>query len=102
MTRGDEYDSVIVGAGPNGLAAAITLAQKGFSFLVCEAKDTVGGGMCSAKVTLPGFFHDICSAIHSLALSSPFFRSLNLEQYGLEWIQPPIALAHPFDDGPKF
>lgn len=99
MRNGAKYDGVIVGAGPNGLAAAITLARKGYSVLVLEAKDTVGGGMRSMQVTLPGFCHDICSAIHPLGLGSPFMRSLPLEKYGVEWIQPPVALAHPLDGG---
>jgi len=99
MARTYEYDAVVVGSGPNGLAAAITLAQAGFSVLVYEAKSTVGGGTRSAELTLPGFVHDICSAIHPLGVGSPFFRSLPLSQYGLEWIHPSIPLAHPFDDG---
>lgn len=93
------YDAVVVGAGPNGLSAAITLAQAGWSVLVCEAKETIGGGSRTSELTLPGFRHDICSAIHPFALNSPFFRTLPLEQHGLEWIQPPAALAHPLDDG---
>jgi phytoene dehydrogenase-like protein len=100
MTRGDgTHDAVIVGAGPNGLAAAITLAQAGQSVLVVEANETIGGGCRSLDLTLPGFVHDICSAIHPLGVASPFFRDLPLKQYGLEWIDPPVALAHPFDDG---
>ena len=95
----DSYDAVIVGAGPNGLAAAITLARAGTSVLVLEAKDTVGGGARSAELTLPGFVHDICSAVHPLAVGSPFFRALPLVDHGLEWIYPPAALAHPLDDG---
>src|SRR5213079_3037864 len=93
------YDAVVVGSGPNGLAAAITLAQAGRSVLVFEAKDTIGGGARTKELTLPGFQHDVCSAIHPLGLASPFFRSLPLEQYGLEWIQPSAPLAHPLDDG---
>lgn len=93
------YDAVIVGSGPNGLAAAITLAQAGQSVVVIEGAETVGGGMRSAELTLPGFTHDICSAIHPLGMGSPFFHSLPLADYGLEWIQPDIPLAHPFDDG---
>src|SRR4051794_32376253 len=89
-------DAVIVGAGPNGLAAAVTLAQAGRSVLVLEARDPIGGGTRTAELTLPGFRHDVCSAIHPLAAASPFFRSLELE---LDLIQPPAALAHPFDDG---
>jgi phytoene dehydrogenase-like protein len=93
------YDAVIVGSGPNGLAAAITLARSGQKVLVLEAKDTIGGGTRTLDVTLPGFRHDICSAIHPLGIASPFFRDLPLAQFGLEWIQPPAALAHPLDDG---
>ena len=94
-----EYDAVIVGSGPNGLAAAITLARAGCSVLVCEANATIGGGARSAELTLPGFLHDVCSAVHPLAASSPFFKALSLERFGLEWIQPEIPLAHPLDDG---
>lgn len=94
-----QYDAVVVGSGPNGLAAAITLAQKGLSVVVIEAKDTVGGGTRTAEFTLPGFIHDVCSAVHPLGAASPFFRSLKLEDYGLQWIYPPAALAHPLDDG---
>lgn len=94
-----ELDAVIVGSGPNGLAAAVTLARAGLTVRVLEANDTIGGGARSAELTLPGFIHDLCSAIHPLALASPFFRTLPLESYGLNWIQPPIALAHPLDDG---
>ncbi len=91
--------ALVIGSGPNGLAAAITLAQAGCSVRVLEANATIGGGARSAALTLPGFVHDVCSAIHPLARSSPFFRRLPLAQHGLEWIQPPIALAHPLDDG---
>jgi phytoene dehydrogenase-like protein len=97
--RRSQYDAVVIGAGPNGLAAAITLAQAGRSVIVFEARDTVGGGLRSAELTLPGFVHDICSAIHALGVGSPFFRDLDLAGYGLEWIQPDLPLAHPFDDG---
>ncbi len=93
------YDAVVIGSGPNGLAAAITLARAGQRVLVVEAKATPGGGMRTQEVTLPGFKHDICSAIHPLGLASPFFRNLPLAEYGLEWILPPISLAHPLDDG---
>src|SRR5882762_932215 len=94
-----DYDAVVVGSGPNGLAAAITLQQKGLSVLLLEAKAEIGGGMRSAELTLPGFIHDICSAIHPMAANSPFFSSLPLAQHGLEYIYPPTAAAHPFDDG---
>ena len=94
-----QYDAVIVGSGPNGLAAAITLAQAGRSVLVLEARDSVGGGTRTAELTLPGFRHDVCSAIHPLALTSPFFRTLDLNKFGLEWIFAPASLAHPLDDG---
>src|SRR5207253_392743 len=95
----DDYDAVVVGSGPNGLAAAITLARAELSVLVLEANSSIGGGARSAELTLPGFIHDVCSAIHPLALASPFFKSLPLAEHGLEWIHPPAALAHPFDDG---
>ena len=93
------YDAVVVGSGPNGLSAAIRLAQAGLSVLVLEANETIGGGIRSAELTLPGFVHDVCSAIHPLGIGSPFFRQLPLEKYGLHWIQPELPLAHPLDDG---
>jgi phytoene dehydrogenase-like protein len=93
------HDAIVVGAGPNGLAAAIALARAGRSVLVLERSETVGGGLRSEELTLPGFVHDVCSAIHPLALASPFFRSLPLEEHGVEWIHPPAPLAHPLDDG---
>jgi phytoene dehydrogenase-like protein len=98
MSR-DRYDAVVVGSGPNGLAAAITLAKAKHSVALFEAASTVGGGMRSAELTLPGFVHDVCSGTHPLARASPFFASLGLERHGLDWIEPPIALAHPLDDG---
>jgi phytoene dehydrogenase-like protein len=95
----EDLDAIVVGSGPNGLAAAITLARADLKVRVLEANDTIGGGVRSASLTLPGFVHDICSAIHPLAVGSPFFRTLPLERHGLQWIQPPIALAHPLNDG---
>ena len=95
----DACDAIVVGSGPNGLAAAITLARAGCSVLVYEANATIGGGARSAELTLPGFVHDVCSAVHPLAAGSPFFKTLPLERFGLEWIQPEIPLAHPLDNG---
>jgi phytoene dehydrogenase-like protein len=94
-----EHDAIVVGSGPNGLAAAITLARAGCSVLVLEANATIGGGARSAELTLPGFVHDVCSAVHPLAAGSPFFKTLPLDRFGLNWIQPDIPLAHPLDDG---
>ncbi|MBD0369562.1 MAG: NAD(P)/FAD-dependent oxidoreductase [Pyrinomonadaceae bacterium] len=93
------YHAVVVGAGPNGLSAAIVLAQAGLSVCVLEAKETIGGGARTAELTLPGFLHDICSAIHPVGVVSPFFRTLNLEKWGVEWVYPEIALAHVLEDG---
>jgi phytoene dehydrogenase-like protein len=92
-------DAIVVGSGPNGLAAAIALARAGVSVRVLEAANVAGGGMRTEELTLPGFFHDVCSAIHPLAAASPFFRTVPLAEHGVEWIEPPAALAHPFDDG---
>ena len=92
-------DAVVVGSGPNGLAAAIALARAGRSVSVYEANHDIGGGARSAELTLPGFIHDVCSAFHPMGAASPFFRALRLEENGLEWIQPPAPLAHPLDDG---
>jgi phytoene dehydrogenase-like protein len=89
----------VVGSGPNGLAAAIEIARAGRSVLVLEAEQTFGGGTRSAELTLPGFLHDVCSAIHPLASCSPFLQGLPLAEHGLQLIHPPLALAHPFDDG---
>ncbi|MEJ7691991.1 NAD(P)/FAD-dependent oxidoreductase [Daejeonella sp.] len=94
-----EYDAVIVGSGPNGLSAAIVLQHAGLSVLILEAKETIGGGLRSAELTIPGFLHDICSAIHPLAAGSPFFNKLPLVEHGLEYLYPEVAAAHPFDDG---
>ena len=91
--------AIVVGSGPNGLAAAITLAQAGLDVTVFEAEDTVGGGCRSAQLTLPGFTHDVCSAIHPMAVASPFFNSLPLARHGLTWIQPSVPFVHPLDGG---
>ncbi len=94
-----DYDAIVIGSGPNGLAAAITLQKAGKSVLLIEGKDEIGGGLRSAALTLPGFVHDICSAIHPLAVGSPYFSQLPLEQHGLTYIYTDFAAAHPFDDG---
>jgi phytoene dehydrogenase-like protein len=94
-----DFDAVVVGSGPNGLAAAITMQQQGLSVLLVEAKDTIGGGLRSGELTLPGFLHDVCSAIHPLAAGSPFFKGLPLQEHGLQYIYPPLSAAHPFEDG---
>jgi phytoene dehydrogenase-like protein len=90
-----DFDAIIVGSGPNGLAAAVTLARAQLSVLVLEASESIGGGTRSMELTLPGFTHDVCSAVHPLAVGSPFFRDLPLGDHGLEWIHPEIPLAHP-------
>lgn len=94
-----DFDAVVVGSGPNGLSAAIALQQAGLSVLILEARDTIGGGLRSAELTLPDFVHDICSAIHPLAAGSPFFSTIPLDKFDLEYIYPEFAAAHPFDDG---
>src|ERR1041384_4231292 len=94
------FDAVVVGSGPNGLAAAVEIARAGYSVCVLEARDTIGGGARTAELTMPGFLHDVCSAVHPLAIGSPFFKPLPLSKHGLEWIHSPACLAHPLDDGP--
>jgi phytoene dehydrogenase-like protein len=92
-------DAVVIGSGPNGLAAAVALAREGIRVRIHEAQSSIGGGTRSAELTLPGFVHDVCSAIHPMGAASPFFRELPMREHGLEWIHPEIALAHPLDDG---
>ncbi|HEX9312133.1 MAG TPA: FAD-dependent oxidoreductase, partial [Actinomycetota bacterium] len=96
---GRRFDAVVIGGGPNGLAAAIELAGAGWSVLLLEAEETIGGGCRTAELTLPGFRHDVCSAFHPLGMASPFLRSLPLTEHGVEWVHPDIPLAHPLDDG---
>ena len=94
-----EYNAIVIGSGPNGLAAAVRLQSEGLSVLVLEGKNSIGGGTRTEELTLPGYLHDVCSAVHPMAAMSPFFKSLPLERHGLEWLHPPIPAAHPFDDG---
>jgi phytoene dehydrogenase-like protein len=97
MTATD-LDAVIVGSGPNGLAAAVALAEAGLAVRVFEREDEIGGGTRSAELTLPGFVHDVCSAVHPMGILSPFLRGLPLAKHGLEWVLPPASVAHPLDD----
>jgi len=98
-TLSGKYDAIVIGSGPNGLAAAITMAQAGRSVLLVEGQQTIGGATRSEEITLPGFVHDVCSAVHPMGVVSPFFRTLPLQQHGLEWVHPSAPLAHPLDDG---
>lgn len=94
-----EYDAIVVGSGPNGLAAAITLQQTGLSVLIVEGHTDTGGGLRTSELTLPGYWSDVCSAIHPMAAGSPFLQTLPLDKFGLEYIHPPVLAAHPFDGG---
>ena len=94
------YDAIVIGSGPNGLSAAVELARNGAKTLVVEAADTIGGGTRTKQLTLPGFQHDFCSAVHPMGILSPFWNELPLEQYGLEWIIPEASVAHPLEGEP--
>jgi len=94
-----ETDAIVVGSGPNGLAAAIILARAGLRVRLIEGADTPGGGCRTAELTLPGFRHDVCSAVHPLAASSPFFTSIDLAAHGVTLCTPKVAFAHPLDGG---
>lgn len=96
-----EFDAVIIGSGPNGLSAAVALAQQGFAVAVIEAHEQVGGGTRTAELTLPGFHHDVCASVHPLGELSPFLSGLPLSEHGLQWVHPPLSIAHPLDDAPS-
>ena len=93
--------AIVVGSGPNGLACAVELARHGVEVTVLEAADRIGGGARTSELTLPGLLHDDCSATHPMAAGSPFLRSLDLQEHGLEWLWPEVDLAHPLDDGTR-
>jgi phytoene dehydrogenase-like protein len=93
------FDAIVIGGGPNGLAAGIALAEHGRSVLILEARDRLGGAVATEELTLPGFQHDVFSAVYPAAAASPVFARLPLAKYGLRWIHPPVAMAHPFPDG---
>ncbi len=99
MAASGKYDAVVVGSGPNGLTAAVVLARAGLSVLVMEANERIGGGCRTAELTVPGFQHDVCSAIHPMGALSPVFYEIGLESFGVEWVYPPEPLAHPLPDG---
>jgi len=98
-TADNTPDAIVIGSGPNGLAAAIELARNGASVRIVEAAEEIGGGTRSGELTLPGFVHDICSAVHPMGILSPFYRQLPLDEFGLDWVLPPASVAHPLDDG---
>jgi phytoene dehydrogenase-like protein len=97
---GADLDAIVIGSGPNGLAAAVAMAREGASVMVLEGAADVGGGTRTTELTLPGFRHDVCSACHPMGILSPFFRSLPLEAHGLRWVKPPASVAHPLDGQP--
>ena len=97
----DHTDVVVIGSGPNGLAAAVELAHHGWKVLVVEARSTPGGGTRTEELTLPGYRHDVCSAAHPLGVLSPYLSTLPLEAHGLHWVDPPASFAHPMDDGAR-
>lgn len=100
MPNKNHYDAIVIGSGPNGLTAAIELARNGASVLVVEAADTIGGGTRTAELTLPGFKHDFCSAVHPMGILSPYWKSLPLEKFGLRWVIPQASIAHPLENEP--
>jgi phytoene dehydrogenase-like protein len=95
----EQTDAIVVGSGPNGLSAAIVLAKAGLSVLLVEGAPNLGGSVRSANLTLPGFLHDVCSAVYPMGIASPYWKQLPLQEHGLEWIQPHYPFAHPLDNG---